>query len=194
MVTDIRPGLVTAAGWTIPTQNVIWAAGNIASPVNQSLGVPLDRQGRVIVEPDCTIPGHPEIFVLGDAAAFSHQKGGTLPGLCPVAIQMGDYAANAISGDLARRPRHPFSYWDKGQLAVIGRGHAVADVGRLRFGGLLAWLTWIFVHIFFLIGFRNRVIVLFEWAWSYWTYQRGARLITTSFGPLQQKPASRKAG
>jgi NADH dehydrogenase len=178
LVTDIRPGSVNAAGWVIPTQTVIWAAGNTASPILQSLGAPLDRIGRVIVEPDCTIPGHPEVFVLGDAAAFDHQEGGTLPGICPVAIQMGEYTASVIEGDLAGRPRRAFSYWDKGQLAVIGRGQAVADIWKLHFGGFLAWMVWIFVHVFFLIGFRNRVLVLLQWAWSYFTYSRGARLIT----------------
>jgi NADH dehydrogenase len=177
LVTDIRPGSVGAAGWIIPTQTVIWAAGNTASPVLKSLGAPLDRMGRALVEPDCTIPGHPEVFVLGDAAAFDHQAGGTLPGICPVAIQMGTYTARTIEGDLAGRPRRAFSYWDKGQLAVIGRGQAVADIWKLHFGGFLAWLTWIFVHIFFLIGFRNRIMVLLQWAWSYVTYSRGARLI-----------------
>jgi NADH dehydrogenase len=177
-VTDIRPGAVAAAGWVIPTQTVIWAAGNTASPLLKELRAPLDRMGRAIVEPDCTIPSHPEVFVLGDAAAFDHQEGGTLPGLCPVAIQMGEYAARAIRSDLAGRPRKPFHYWDKGQLAVIGRGQAVADIWKLHFGGFIAWLAWIFVHIFFLIGFRNRVMVLLEWAWSYITYSRGARLIT----------------
>jgi NADH dehydrogenase len=178
LVTDIRPGSVAAAGWIIPTQTVIWAAGNTASPLLKSLGTPLDRWGRALVEPDCSIPGHPEVFVLGDAAAFNHQEGGTLPGICPVAIQMGHYAAKAIEGDLAGRPRRPFRYWDKGQLAVIGRGQAVADIWRLHFGGFIAWLIWIFVHIFFLIGFRNRVLVLLQWGWSYITYRRGARLIT----------------
>jgi NADH dehydrogenase len=177
-VTDVRPGAVEAAGWVIPTQTVIWAAGNMASPLLKSLHAPLDRIGRAIVEPDCSIPGHPEVFVLGDAAAFNHQEGGTLPGLSPVAIQMGEYAARTIRGDLAGRPRRPFHYWDKGQLAVIGRGQAVADIWKLHFGGFFAWLAWIFVHIFFLIGFRNRVMVLLEWAWSYLTFGRGARLIT----------------
>jgi NADH dehydrogenase len=178
LVTDIRPGSVGAAGWIIPTQTVIWAAGNTASPVLKSLGTPLDRMGRALVEPDCSIPGHPEVFVLGDAAAFEHQAGGALPGICPVAIQMGTYAARTIEGDLAGRPRRAFSYWDKGQLAVIGRGRAVADIWKLHFDGFLAWLTWIFVHIFFLIGFRNRILVLLQWGWSYVTYSRGARLIT----------------
>ena len=178
LVTDIRPGSVAAAGWVIPTQTVIWAAGNTASPMLKTLGTPLDRAGRAIVEHDCTIPGHPEVFVLGDAAAFNHEAGGTLPGICPVAIQMGDYAARAIEGDLAGRPRRAFTYWDRGQLAVIGRGQAVADIWKLHFSGFLAWLIWIFVHIFFLIGFRNRILVLLQWAWSYAAYGRGARLIT----------------
>lgn len=183
MVTEIRPDSVLAAGWTIPTRTVVWAAGNVASPLTHSLGAPLDGQGRVLVEPDCSIPGRREVFVLGDAAAFRDKDGQTLPGVCPVAIQMGQHAARTIRADVAGRSRRPFHYWDKGQLAVIGRGHAVADIGRLRFGGLIAWLAWIFVHIFFLIGFRNRVIVLFEWAWSYLTYQRGARLITGEVPP-----------
>jgi NADH dehydrogenase len=182
LVTDVRPGYVSAAGWTIPTQTVIWAAGNVASPLLQSLGAPLDRAGRALVEPDCTIPGHPEVFVLGDAAAYNHQ-GETLPGICPVAIQMGEYAARTIVNDGRGRPRKPFHYWDKGQLAVIGRGRAVADIWKLHFAGFLAWLTWIFVHIFFLIGFRNRVLVLIQWAWSYFTFGRGARLITGEGGP-----------
>jgi NADH dehydrogenase len=177
-VTDIRPGSVNAAGWVIPSQTVIWAAGNTASPILRSLGVPLDPMGRAIVEPDCTIPGHPEVFVLGDAAAFNHHEGGPLPGICPVAIQMGEYTAAVIAGDLAGRPRRAFSYWDKGQLAVIGRGQAVADIWKLHFGGFIAWMVWIFVHVFFLIGFRNRVLVLLQWGWSYVTYSRGARLIT----------------
>lgn len=178
LVTEIQPGWVRAAGWTIPTQTVIWAAGNVASPLLKSLDAPLDRMGRAIVEPDCTIPGRPEVFVLGDAAAFAAPDGGTLPGICPVAIQMGQYTARTIVGDLAGRPRRAFRYWDKGQLAVVGRGRAVADIWKLHFSGFIAWLTWIFVHIFFLIGFRNRVLVLIQWAWSYFTYGHGARIIT----------------
>jgi NADH dehydrogenase len=178
LVTGIRPGAVSAAGWTIPTQTIIWAAGNTASPLVKTLGTPVDRSGRAVVEPDCSIPGHPEVFVLGDAAVFTHDTGGReLPGICPAAIQMGEYAARVIEGDLAGRPRRAFHYWDKGQLAVIGRGQAVADIWKLHFGGFFAWLTWIFVHIFFLIGFRNRVMVLIQWAWSYLTYARGARII-----------------
>jgi NADH dehydrogenase len=195
LVTDIRPGSVTAAGWVIPTHTVIWAAGNKASPVLTTLDTPLDSAGRAIVEPDCTIPGHPEVFVLGDAAAFKSTGSDFLPGLSPVAIQMGQYAARTIQGDLAGRARRAFAYWDKGQLAVIGRGQAVADIWKFHFGGFIAWLTWIFVHIFFLIGFRNRVLVLLEWAWSYFTYSRGARLITdeTQVPGTTLKPAEAPA-
>ena len=184
LVTNIRPGSVSAAGWTIPTQTVIWAAGNVASPILRSLGTPLDQAGRAIVEPDCTVPGHPEIFVLGDAALFDHQEGGPLPGICPVAIQMGEYAARTIEGDLEGSSRRAFNYWDKGQLAVIGRGHAVADIWKLHFAGFLAWVIWTFVHIFFLIGFRNRILVMIQWAWSYLTYGRGARIITLEEIPV----------
>jgi NADH dehydrogenase len=191
LVTNVREWSVQAGEWSIPTRTVLWAAGNVASPLLKSLGTPLDRQGRAIVGPDCAIPGHPEVFVLGDAAHFARGDG-TLPGVCPVAIQMGQYTARIIHTEIAARTdrstpgspaRPPFNYWDKGQLAVIGRGHAVADLGRLRFGGLFAWLAWIFVHIFFLIGFRNRVLVLIQWAYSYFTYRRGARIITGELGP-----------
>jgi NADH dehydrogenase len=177
LVTGIDGESVQAAGWRIPTRTVVWAAGNETSPVLRSIGVPQDRQGRVQVDQYCTIPGHPEVFVLGDASLFL-QNGKTLPGTCPVAIQQGQYAAQTILGDIRGKPRVPFHYRDKGQLAVIGRGRAVADIRNLRFSGFPAWLIWIFVHIFFLIGFRNRLIVLIEWAWSYITYQRGARVIT----------------
>ena len=193
MVTDIRPGSVAAAGWIIPTRTVVWAAGNTASPLLKTLGTPLDRQGRAVVEPDCTIPGHPEVFVLGDAAAFK-DRDGTLPGICPVAIQMGQYTARVIEGDLGGRPRRAFRYWDKGQLAVVGRGQAVADIWKLHFGGFLAWLIWIFVHILFLIGFRNRVLVLIQWAWSYLTYSRGARIITEAVSPSTAAPALPSVG
>jgi NADH dehydrogenase len=177
-VDGITPDGVSVGGVRIPTKTVVWAAGNLASPLLRSLGAPVDAQGRVVVGEDCTLPAHPEVFVLGDAACFDHQEGGPLPGLSPVAIQMGRHAAKTISRDLRGHARRPFRYRDKGQLAVIGRGRAVADIGRLHFSGFVAWLTWIFVHIFFLIGFRNRIIVLMEWAWSYLTFQRGARLIT----------------
>ena len=178
LVTRVEPGFVTAADWRIPAATVIWAAGNQASPLLTSLGAPLDSQGRMIVEADCSVPGLREVFVLGDAAAHRHGGAPTVPAVCPAAVQMGLHAAHAILADVAGKPRPAFRYRDKGQLAVIGRGRAVAEIGRIRTGGFIAWLLWIFVHIFFLIGFRNRVVVMFEWAWSYFTFQRGARLIT----------------
>ncbi len=184
-VTEIDAEAVHAGGWTIPSETVIWAAGNQVGSLLRSLNVALDRQGRVIVEPDCTVANHPELFVLGDAAAFHHQKEfEVLPGVCPVAVQQGQHAARTILTDLEGHRRQPFRYRDKGQLAVIGRGRALADFGRLQLAGFFAWLTWVFVHIFFLIGFRNRVLVLFEWAWSYFTFQRGARLITGEISPV----------
>ena len=194
LVTEIGEGYVRAAGWTIPTHTVVWAAGNVASPLLRTLDAPLDRQGRVMVEPDCTVPGHPEIFVLGDAALYEEpaRNGGKpkqLPGIAPAAMQMGRYAARIIaaearqrvkSGDSSAAPaRAPFHYIDKGQLAVIGRGRAVADIWKLHFSGFVAWLLWIFIHIFYLIGFRNRVLVLIQWAYSYFTFHRGARIITS---------------
>lgn len=177
-VTEVQADHVSAGRLRIPTHTVVWAAGNRASPLLATLGVPLDKFGRALVEPDCSIPGHREVFVLGDAAAFPGKDGTPLPGLCPVAIQQGKYAAATIRADLAAKPRRPFSYLDKGQLAVIGRGRGVADLGPLHFHGFIAWLAWIFVHIFFLIGFRNRLVVLIDWAISYVTYARGARVIT----------------
>ena len=183
-VTGIEPGLVRLGETTIPATTVFWAAGNVASPLLKDLGAPLDRQGRVLVEPDCSVPGHPEIFVLGDAAAFTHQSGyETLPGVSPVAIQMGKFVARAIRNELAGRPRGRFRYRNKGQLAVIGRGRAVADLHRLRASGFPAWLLWVFVHIAYLIDFRSRVIVMFQWAWSYVTLGRGARVITGDWRP-----------
>jgi len=190
LVEDIQPGRVHARGWTIPTYTVVWAAGNQGSPLLQTLGAPLDRHGRVIVEPDCSIAGHRELFVMGDAAAFRHDpRHPELPGLCPVAIQQGKYAAKAITADLKGKPREPFRYFDKGQMAVIGRGRGVADIGRLHFGGFLAWLAWLFIHIFFLIGFRNRLVVLVQWAYSFLTLQRGARLIPDAAAPSAALPA-----
>jgi NADH dehydrogenase len=184
MVTALEPGVVVAGDLRLPAATVIWAAGNQASSLLASLRSPMDRQGRVIVEPDCSLPGRPEVFVLGDAAAFHHQQGyPLLPAVCQTAMQMGKHAARSILGDRAGRARKPFHYRDKGQLAVIGRGRGVADLGHVKASGLVAWLLWVFVHIAFLIGFRNRLLVMFEWAWSYFTFQRGARLITRGWAP-----------
>jgi NADH:quinone reductase (non-electrogenic) len=179
-VTGISRDAVSGDGWNISTTTVVWAAGNHTESLLDTLGAEQDTQGRVKVTPGCTVPGHPELFVLGDAAAVPDDRfeGGTVPAIAPAAIQMGEYAAREIAAAASGTPRRPFHYRNKGQLAVVGRGRAVADLPRLRFGGALAWLIWIFVHITYLIGFRNRMLVLIEWAWSYLTYGRGARLIT----------------
>jgi NADH dehydrogenase len=179
-VTEMGDGFVDAGGTKIPTTTILWAAGVRASPLAGTLGVPLDRVGRVVVEPDLSIPGDARVFAIGDLAAFLHQTGAPLPGVAPVAIQQGRHVAASVRSDLAGERRRPFHYHDRGSLAVIGRARAIADFGRLKLSGFLAWLAWCFVHILFLIGFRNRVVVLFEWAWAYFTDQRGARLITGS--------------
>jgi len=166
----------------IAARTVLWAAGVQASPLGRILadrtGVALDRAGRVLVESDLTIAGHPEILVIGDLANFSHQTGNPLPGVAPVAIQQGGYAGNLIRRRLAGQPVPPFRYWDKGNLATIGRAAAVADFGRIHMAGLIAWLVWLFVHLMYLVGFDNRLVVFFKWAYSYLTFNRGARLIT----------------
>jgi NADH:ubiquinone reductase (H+-translocating) len=177
-VTQVDADGVIAGGERIAAKTVLWAAGVAASPVARGLGGALDRSGRVAVEPDLSVPGHPEIFVIGDLALFTHQGGRPLPGVSPVAMQQGRYAARAILARLRGRTLPPFRYFDKGMLAVIGRASAVADIAGLHLHGLVAWLVWCFVHIFYLIGFRNRFVVMFEWAWAYASYQRGARLIT----------------
>lgn len=177
-VTSVQPGVVVIGNERISAATVLWAAGVTASPLARTLGVPLDRAGRVLVEPDLSIPGHPEVFVIGDLAAFLHQTGKPLPGLAPVAIQQGRYTAKNISRRSQGLPTEPFHYVDRGILATIGRAAAVADFGVAKFSGFFAWVLWLFVHIFWLIGFRNRFIVLFEWAWAYITFQRSARLIT----------------
>lgn len=188
MVTRVTPNAVEAGELRIPSSTIVWAAGNQASPLLQSLGAPLGRQGRVLVEADCSIPGHPEVFVLGDAAWHEH-GGRTTPATCPGAIQMGQYAAKAIRSSLAGKERAPFRFLDKGQLAVIGRGHAVADIGRLHFGGIVAWLIWAFLHIAYLIGFRSRLLVMIQYAWSYVTFGHGARLITGETGEYAARVA-----
>jgi len=177
-VTSIQPGVVVIGGEPVSAATVLWAAGVTASPLARSLGVPLDRAGRVLVEPDLSIRSHPEVFVIGDLAAYVNQTGKLLPGLAPVAIQQGRHVAKNIMRALRGRPSEPFRYVDRGSLATIGRAAAVADFGTVKLSGFFAWVTWLFVHILFLIGFRNRFIVLFEWAWAYVTFQRSARLIT----------------
>ncbi len=183
-VTAIAPDSVEIAGVPLAAATILWCAGVAASPLTRSLAAPLDRAGRVLVEPDLTIPDHPEIFVIGDQAAFLHQSGKPLPGVAQVAIQAGRHASKNIRRAIVGDPMLPFHYRDPGNLAVLGRAAAIADLGRVRLSGFAAWLFWCFVHILFLIGFRNRVLVMFEWAWSYLTWQRGARLIT---GPIERR-------
>ncbi len=177
-VTRIAAGVVEVGAERISTETVVWAAGVEASPLGRTLGASLDRVGRVLVEPDLTIPGHPEVFVIGDLAAFVHQDGGPLPGMAPVAIQMGRHAAASVLGDARGEPRRPFRYRNKGIMATIGRNAAVVERGCIQLTGAVGWAAWLIVHILFLIGFRNRLLVLFEWAWAYVTFNRGVRLIT----------------
>jgi len=178
LVTRVEPGAVEVGETKIPAAVILWAAGVAASPLGKKLGAPVDRAGRVLVNPDLSIPGHQEVFVIGDLAALKDEDGKWLPGVSPVAIQEGKTTAHNIGRDLQGEPRKSFHYWNKGSLATIGRAAAVADFGKIHISGFLAWLSWLFIHIFFLIGFRNRLIVMIQWAWSYLTYERGARLIT----------------
>jgi NADH:ubiquinone reductase (H+-translocating) len=222
MVTNIEAGAVHLSDTKLPATVILWAAGVAASPLGKKLGASVDRAGRVEVQPDLSLPGHPEVFVIGDLASVKDEHGKMLPGVAPVAIQQGRYVAKLIreeikmnhlgtagapfkpavglSGDfdsasqttagapllagVARsggsHSRPAFHYWDKGSLATIGRAAAVAEFGKIHISGFLAWLSWLFIHIFFLIGFQNRILVLIQWAWSYITYERGARLITGS--------------
>jgi NADH dehydrogenase len=173
----------------IPCRVKIWAAGNNASFVGKTLGVPIDRVGRVMVNDDLTIPGHPEVQVIGDLANFSHQTGQPLPGVSPVAMQQGRHAATNILRMIKNRGPQRFRYWDKGSMATIGRNKAVADLNFVHLSGLPAWLVWLFVHIIFLVGFRNRLAVLFQWAWAYFTFNAGARLITRNFQSETRPPA-----
>ncbi len=165
----------------IAARTVLWGAGVQGSPLARTLGGPLDRSGRVLVEPDLTIPGSPEVFVIGDLAAIE-QDGKLVPGVAPAAMQSGKYAAKSILATLSGKPRKPFRYVDKGSLATIGRAAAVAEVGKLHLSGFVAWAAWCFIHVLFLIGFRNRVLVMLEWGWLYLFHDRGSRLIT---GPVE---------
>ena len=187
--TDLSDKGLVVAGKFIPSRVKIWAAGNVASFVGKTLGVPVDKAGRVIVQNDLTIPGHPEVQVIGDLANFTGKDGKPLPGVSPVAIQQGRHAARNILRMIEGGKPQPFHYWDKGSMATIGRNRAVADLNFIHFSGLLAWLAWLFVHILYLVGFRNRVAVLLQWAWAYLTFNKGARLITRNFQAELRPPA-----
>ncbi|HET6888488.1 MAG TPA: NAD(P)/FAD-dependent oxidoreductase [Candidatus Udaeobacter sp.] len=189
LATNLSENGVQLGDEFIPCRVKIWAAGNNASFIGKTLGASIDRVGRIVVNDDLSIPGHPEVQVIGDLANFSYQTGEPLPGVSPVAIQQGRHAAGNILGMIKGRKPQRFHYWDKGSLATIGRHKAVADLKFMHLRGLPAWLAWLFVHIFFLIGFRNRLLVLFQWAWAYFTFDKGARLITRNFQSEQRPPA-----
>jgi len=188
-VTDITESGVKLDGEFIPCRVKIWAAGNNASFVGKTLIASVDRVGRVIVNDDLTIPGHPEVQVIGDLANFSHQTGEPLPGVSPVAMQQGRQAARNILRMIRGEKPQPFRYFDKGSMATIGRNKAVADLKFFHLSGLFAWLAWLFVHIIFLVGFRNRLLVLIQWAWAYLSFDKGARLITRNFQSEHRPPA-----
>ena len=198
-VTAVQGGRVTisraGATDTIEARTVLWAAGVAASPLAAALaaatGATTDRAGRIGVGKDLTLPGHPEIYVIGDMAALADEKGRPLPGVAPVAMQQGRYVARAIAGRLAGRPiAEPFRYRDKGSMATIGRGRAIADLGFLRLSGYPAWLAWLFIHLMYLVQFGNRVLILVQWAWNYLTWNRSARLIT---GPSAASRSNRES-
>jgi NADH dehydrogenase len=171
-------GVALADGGEIPSACVLWAAGVMASRAAKWLDVPADRAGRVIVGPDLTVQGFPDIFVIGDTAAVPGAGGHPVPGVAPAAKQMGRFAARAIKARIAGKPVEAFRYADFGNLATIGRRAAVADLGRVKLAGFAAWLLWSFAHLWFLVGFRNRVAVFLDWTWAYATFDRSARLIT----------------
>jgi NADH dehydrogenase len=189
-VTGITPEGVNiqsdGADGFIPARTVLWGAGVKASAFGAVLRdrfhAEVDRGGRIMVDEHCNIPGHPEIFVIGDLANFRDKDGKQVPGVSPAAMQMGRYAARTILNRLRNRPDEPFHYFDKGSLAVIGRAAAVAQFGKFHFSGVIAWLLWLFVHLMYLVGFQNRLVVFFRWGFAYLTYNRGARLITGDVG------------
>lgn len=188
LATGIDDDGVSLGDERIAARTVVWAAGVAASPLARTLGVPLDRAGRVVVEQDLTLPGHPDVYVIGDLAACKQDGDGLVPGLASAAVQEARHAVKNLLATQRGEPRAPFRYLDKGSLATIGRAAAVADFGRVKLAGTIAWLAWLFIHILLLIGFRNRFVVLFEWAWSYVTWDRGARLITGPTSPPALPP------
>ncbi len=200
LVNEVAPELLTIkhgeAVEHLPCHTVIWAAGVEASPLGQALaartGAKTDRAGRVLVGGDLTVPGHPEIFVIGDLANSSHENGKPLPGVAPVAIQEGRYVARAIAARLKRQTAAPFHYRDRGSMAIVGRGAAVAEIGRLRFSGHLAWLAWLFIHLIELVEFENKILVLVQWGWYYFSRNRAARLITSTAATRETEPEANR--
>ncbi|HEY2390453.1 MAG TPA: NAD(P)/FAD-dependent oxidoreductase [Candidatus Angelobacter sp.] len=195
MVTNIEAGVVSVGKEKIPAAVILWGAGVSASPLGKMLGVPTDKAGRVIVQPDLTVPRHPEVFVTGDLASATRSNGKPVPGVAPAAIQMGKFAARQIKNTLAGKQREKFEYLDKGSLATIGRSHAIADFpGNIHISGYFAWLSWLFIHLLFLVGFRNRFFVMIEWAWAYITYNHSARLITNPAEKERMESPKSKVG
>jgi NADH dehydrogenase len=180
VVTGVEAEAVLIGAKRIPAATILWAAGVAASPLGRALGAPTDRAGRVLVNPDLTVPGCPNVFVVGDLASLTDEQGHPLPGVAQVAVQMGGHAAHNIMRAIANQPFRPFRYRDYGNMATIGRAKAVADLHWLRLQGLIGWLAWVFIHLIKLIGFRNRVVVMVQWAWAYFSYERSVRLITGS--------------
>lgn len=179
-------GVAFKDGTRLSASMVVWAAGVRGTYFARNLGLETDRVGRVVVGTDCAIPDHPEVFAIGDMAAMHDAAGVSVPGLCPAAIQQGQYVATTICAELAGKPRKPFTYLDKGTMATVGRRRAIAKVKKLELSGMIAWLAWMAIHVFFLIGFHNRFVVMFNWAWQYITWKRGARLITHT-DPAEQR-------
>jgi NADH dehydrogenase len=201
-VVNLTRGCVQLENEVICAENIIWAAGLAANPLARTLGVPLERAGRIKVEPDLSVPGYPEVFAIGDLASVINKSGQPVPGVSPAAMQMAKHVARIIEAELIHgpardRPRPAFNYWDRGSMATIGRSAAVAKVGKLEFSGYAAWLAWLIVHLIFLIGFRNKLAVLFNWAYSYFTYKRGMRIVFSvpepTEGCRQSYPAPQSA-
>jgi len=191
-VKDIRDGEVELqSGEVLRAGTILWTAGVAATPLTKKLGVELDKAGRVKVNPDCSLPGRSEVFAIGDLAILMQENGKPVPGVSPAAMQEGRHVAKIVEDEIdlgvGRCPRPPFKYWDKGTMATIGRSKAVAEVGKFKFSGLFAWLTWLFVHLIFLVGFRNKIAVLMQWAYSYFAYKRSARIIVTSPPEIRDK-------
>lgn len=194
-VTHLDKGEVHVGGERINCATILWAAGVKPSGLNQKLGEELDRQGRVVVKKDLSLPNHSNVFVIGDQAHFKNKAGNPLPGVAPVAMQQGNFVGQLILDEIAGKPRQEFTYRDKGQMATIGRSQAIVESGKLKFAGFPAWLAWLIVHIYYLTGFRNRIFVVMQWAWSYLTFRRGARLIVQKqwqFYPSESSDSSEK--
>ncbi|MBP7475212.1 MAG: FAD-dependent oxidoreductase, partial [Pyrinomonadaceae bacterium] len=197
-VTEIKPGRVKVGDEWMECDVVLWATGVAASPMGKALGVEIDKAGRVFVEKDLSLKGFPNLFVIGDMASLLQGNGEPVPGVSPAAMQMGTATAKNILADLNGKPRKNFTYWDKGTMATIGRKKAIAEAAGMKFKGFVAWLMWLFLHVFFLIGFRNRVAVMLSWFWAYLTRERSARLITGDAEEMREAEdfiqASRRKG